>query len=118
MADDLVEPLKAKAQSLRAMRRMDPALNFDETAALLDKAADRISDLTRELEEARDVIEFYANPETYFAVSFIGDPPCGEFVEDISETHLGWKPGRRARAFLERDESSLAGQPSERAAER
>lgn len=46
-------------------------------------------------------LAFYAEPETYFAIAFLPDPPCGEFMDDFSETdHLGQKPGKRAREAL------------------
>ena len=46
-------------------------------------------------------IDFYANPETYFAISFFHDPPSGGFIYDFSKTNLGHKPGKRARKTLE-----------------
>lgn len=49
-------------------------------------------------------LEFYADPETYFALLIVGDPPCGEFIEDFEETEgvdgPTVKPGKRARAAL------------------
>ena len=47
-------------------------------------------------------LRFYADPETYFAIGFLPDPPCGEFWDDFEEIDkvLGWKPGKRARAAL------------------
>ena len=56
-----------------------------------------MNDVNREIVEA---LAFYADPETYFAVGFFPDPPCGDFMEDFSETHLGMKPGKRAREAL------------------
>lgn len=56
-----------------------------------------MKDYVTELEEA---LAFYAYPETYFAIGFFSDPPCGEFIEDFSETELGWKPGKLAREVL------------------
>jgi len=48
-----------------------------------------------------EAVGFYANPETYVAVGFFPDPPCGEFMDDFSETgDLGRKPGKRARQAL------------------
>jgi hypothetical protein len=48
-----------------------------------------------------DALHFYADPETYFAISLIPDPPCGDFIEDFSETpELGMKPGKKAREVL------------------
>jgi hypothetical protein len=49
-----------------------------------------------------DVLEFYANPDTYFAIGFMADRPAGDFTEDFSETELGLKPGKRAREILAR----------------
>lgn len=46
-------------------------------------------------------LEFYADPETYFAIGFFPDPPCGPFMEDFSKTEeLGNKPGKMAREAL------------------
>jgi hypothetical protein len=54
-----------------------------------------------ELEKLRKALEFYANPETYFAIGFFPDPPNGEFMDDFSDTgELGMKPGKRARVAL------------------
>ena len=44
-----------------------------------------------------DVVRFYADPETYFAIGFLPDRPTGPFMEDFSKTYLGVKPGRFAR---------------------
>lgn len=76
-----------------------------------------IPNLTRRLllENARlgAAVSFYANPDTYFAIAFFPDPPCGEFMNDFSDADE-WAqvgpygrdmPGRLARAALEgRDE--------------
>lgn len=65
---------------------------------------DGIHDLTRDNEELRKALEFYADPETYFAIGFFPDRPCGEFVKDFDDQgpELGHKPGVRARAALTR----------------
>lgn len=47
-----------------------------------------------------EAVEFYADPDTYFAIGIFPDPPCGDFIEDFSETELGYKPGRMAREAL------------------
>lgn len=47
-----------------------------------------------------DALVFYADPDTYFAIGFFPDPPCGPFMEDFSETPLGDKPGKLARTVL------------------
>lgn len=48
-----------------------------------------------------EALLFYADPATYFAIGFFPDPPCGEFMEDIEETEIGQKPGKRARAAIQ-----------------
>ncbi len=54
-------------------------------------------------EEVIKVLEFYADPETYFAIGFLPDHPCGEFINDFSEIGIrGMKPGKKARELLER----------------
>lgn len=53
----------------------------------------------------RAALEFYADPETYFAIGFMPDRPCGEFMEDFEDVEHDdggkwFKPGKRARAVL------------------
>jgi hypothetical protein len=48
----------------------------------------------------KDALEFYADPETYFAIGFFPDPPNGPFMDDFSATSLRQKPGKRARKAL------------------
>jgi hypothetical protein len=60
----------------------------------------RMAPLKKRIEQLEAALEFYAQPETYFAIAFVGDPPCGEFLDDFEETELGEKPGKRARAAL------------------
>ena len=49
-----------------------------------------------------ETLEFYADPDTYVAIGFFPDSPCGEFADDFSdEFDPGYaKPGKRARAAL------------------
>jgi hypothetical protein len=61
----------------------------------------------RERDEARawarrffGVALFYGHPDTYFAIGFFPDPPCGQFMDDFSNTELGFKPGKNAREAL------------------
>ncbi len=50
-----------------------------------------------------DALQFYAYPGTYCAIAFFSDPPCGDFINDFSETSdLGTKPGKLARKVLGR----------------
>lgn len=59
--------------------------------------------------EAVEALAFYADPDTYFAIAFLPDPPCGDFAEDFEELEGEWghpdggtwvKPGKRARETL------------------
>ena len=43
-------------------------------------------------------LTFYADPDTYFAIGFFPDPPCGEFINDFDEEK---KPGALARKTFE-----------------
>lgn len=52
------------------------------------------------LKEALDILAFYADPKTYFAIGIISDMPCGDFIDDFSRTELGRKPGKKAREFF------------------
>lgn len=47
--------------------------------------------------ELTKALEFYADPENYFAIAFWFDPPCGAFREDFSDAdHLTEEPFGRA----------------------
>jgi len=49
----------------------------------------------------RKALAFYADQDTWFAVSLIPDRPCGAIMEDFNETEgLGLKPGKLARTVL------------------
>jgi hypothetical protein len=50
-------------------------------------------------EALREALEFYADPDTYFAIGLFPDRPCGEFMEDFSDEHDPGYP-KRARAAL------------------
>jgi hypothetical protein len=52
------------------------------------------------LEEMVKTIAFYGDAENYHAISFLADPPCGEFGNDFSKTTIGMRPGKRARKVL------------------
>lgn len=52
--------------------------------------------------ELTEVVEFYADPLTYFAVLTFPDPPSGPIMDDFSDTELGQKPGKKARKLLEK----------------
>ena len=72
-------------------------------------------ELTRE--QAIDIVEaltFYANPETYFAIGFLPDRPCGEFADDVSDTGepYGWRPGAKAREAIGKLRDELGLEPN------
>lgn len=58
--------------------------------------------LQADLAAKDEALEFYADPETYLAIGFFPDPPCGEFMDDWSDTgpEYGARPGKRARQAL------------------
>jgi len=48
-----------------------------------------------------EALKFYADPDTWFAVGLLSDPPNGDIMEDFSEMENGqWCPGRKARVTL------------------
>jgi hypothetical protein len=52
-----------------------------------------------------EALAFYADAETYHAIAFLPDHPCGEFIDDFSEDHGDEHydramPGKRARACI------------------
>jgi len=103
------------AKRLRLIAEPSVATIVEEGVAnLMLEAADSIERLHAREGRLVEALEFYADPETYFAISFLYDPPCGEFADDFEELsgELGhpdgseWtKPGKRARAAL-RDEGT------------
>lgn len=54
-----------------------------------------------ERDRYREALEFYAEPDTYFAILFLPDPPCGEFWDDFEEIDGRERPGKLARATLD-----------------
>jgi len=58
-----------------------------------------------DLEALVDGLSFYAEPDTYHAISFFVDPPCGDFYKDVSEDEYTVEynrpmPGKLARKTL------------------
>ncbi|WP_415912949.1 hypothetical protein [Neptuniibacter sp. QD37_11] len=55
-------------------------------------------------ESLMEVLAFYADPDSYFAVSFMADKPAGKFSEDMREVFDGLRtkqvPGKRASEAL------------------
>jgi hypothetical protein len=66
-------------------------------------AAER-AELQRRVYELEDALAFYADPESYFAIAFWFDPPCGGFRDDFSDVENEFferpMPGALARETL------------------
>ena len=71
-----------------------------------EAAEQKAAELEQENTGLRDILQFYADPETYFGIAFIPDKPCGEFWEDFDDDLVApdgqpySKPGKRARQAL------------------
>ena len=59
--------------------------------------ASREERLNRALQIAVETLAFYMSPDTYHAIAFIPDPPCGEFMDDFKKVDGRARPGKRAR---------------------
>ena len=77
----------------------------EEKARAATKRAEAVE---AEVARLREALEFYADPGNYFAVMIMGDPPCGAFADDVSDTgeEYGWRHGKRARQALAQQEQS------------
>ena len=57
-------------------------------------------------EQVLSALAFYADADTYHAIGFFPDPPCGDLMEDFSEhgdrlyPEGDQRPGKRAREAL------------------
>jgi hypothetical protein len=103
-----------KKEDLRAwiarMRERDEWPETDlELMQAIEDVLDSHDELGTRLKSAEETLAFYGDPETYFAIGFLPDRPCGEFEDDFEELdgalgHPGggsWtKPGKRARAYF------------------
>ncbi len=96
----LIEKLTSTREELERWKRMrEQAVDFMDTAY-----RERDAEKARSA-KLREALEFYATPETYFAIGLFPDKPCGEFMDDISDCEgeeMGQtrKPGKRAREAL------------------
>jgi len=59
----------------------------------------------QKIQKLKDALYFYANPDTYFAIAFLRDHPCGAFMEDFCDKHEMKEydrpmPGKLARQTL------------------
>jgi len=67
--------------------------------SIIESMQSRIEEQAKETNMLEEALLFYADPETYFAIGFFSDPPCGEFMTDFEDLpeFEAWKPGKRAR---------------------
>lgn len=72
---------------------------YNPFSATIDTVQEN-SKLRAENAGLREALEFYAAPETYFAIGFIYDRPCGPFIEDVQKTEYGLRPGKMAADAL------------------
>jgi hypothetical protein len=85
------DPVKIRAEYVQYM--------LDKYAETVDSY---IAAVQKSYPDILDALHFYADPGTYFAIGMFPDSPCGEFIEDFSETtEMGMKPGKRARGVLD-----------------
>ena len=108
--DKLVEALRD--MGVRAQQTIDTGGRdeFDprEVPYIAPEAASLIDSQAKEIAGLREALSFYADPDTYAAITFIGDPPCGEFEDDFSYIEVSSSgtpyqremPGKRARAAI------------------
>lgn len=88
--------LASLAETAKEVRRKVETMDLSAMARQLVADVDRF----------RSALEFYANPDTYFAIGFSSDPPCGPFIDDFdlvtdaSGAEVE-RPGKQARAALE-----------------
>jgi hypothetical protein len=57
------------------------------------------------IQKLKDALHFYADPDSYFAIGFLADRPCGGFMDDFCDKHgIGQydrpMPGKLARKTL------------------
>jgi cell division protein FtsB len=83
---------------------------FMREVALLNE---RIARLEGAMQPMIEALEFYADPETYFGLAVIADPPCGGFAEDFSDDHGhpsldGNRYGKTARKAFELADAALS----------
>lgn len=82
-------------------------------------ALNTIEQQQAEIKELREALFFYADPETYIATALLPDSPCGDIVNDYSDTKepFGVRLGKRARLALGIDQWDEDGKPITKQAE-
>lgn len=80
---------------------LSPACPADAASRFYERKYREAADLIEKLIAA---LEFYADPDTYVAIGFFPDSPCGEFIEDFGDHGGDYDrpmPGLRARTALQ-----------------
>jgi len=87
------------AEQIKQLQSKNDRLN-DE----LNTQNETLEQLEAKCEKLAEGLCFYADPDSYFAISILTDPPCGGFAEDTSEvdSYDREMPGRIARETLKR----------------
>ena len=104
--DQLIEELANEVEARRASEALLGAslkkadAEIERLRTILDVNSSPA--VNRQMYEA---LTFSADPESYFAIGFLPDKPCGDFADDFSDDHghediKGFRPGRRARAAI------------------
>jgi hypothetical protein len=106
----------AELEAENALIKTEAAKAAMRLVATNNELRDALSTVREQMRALEDVLEFYADPDTYFAIGFFPDEPAGEFMNDFEDLGIefGYKPGKRARAAL----PDTPQQPSVREGER
>lgn len=76
----------------------------EEAQMVRETALSKMERLQNRVAQLEQALSFYADPDTYCAMTIMTDPPCGEFADDFSDDHGGDydrpMPGKCARAAL------------------
>jgi hypothetical protein len=90
---------KKRLPTVEELRKMH--MDAIDLHADVSRLKDELQQYKGRLRRFERALEYYADPDTYFAIGFFPDHPCGEFMGDFSEcAPLGKKPGKRARIAL------------------
>lgn len=68
----------------RGVARPHPMAHAAIVAALETTATEQSKARERALDQVFEALAFYANPNSYFALAVMADPPGGEFATDMS----------------------------------
>lgn len=60
---------------------------YEAMIAEIDRLRADHERLSAERVVLQDALAFYGDPQTYHAVAFLFDPPCGGFDDDFDEEH-------------------------------